>query len=59
MNRFTHIAAASSARADEAALLDILSAVPPVTQPPQAKPTMMVATAQAAQLQNSVAFEAR
>ena len=57
--RSTQIAAASSARPSSRACAACASADPPVTQPPQVKPTTMVAMAQATQDQNHAPFVGR
>jgi hypothetical protein len=51
------MAAASSARAPVAAFVAMLFAVPPVTQPPQVKPTISMATTLAAHAQKSKVFD--
>src|SRR3546814_4810989 len=53
----TQTTAASSARPLSLASPTISSAVPPVTQPPQVKPTITVARTQPAQDQNQTAFD--
>ena len=57
--RATQIVAASSARPASRACAVCSSAVPPVTQPPQVKPITIVATTQATQDQNHIAFDGR
>ena len=59
MKRSTHTTAASSWRACAAESSAISRALPPVTQPPQEKPTMVATMTDPAQAQNSTALLAR
>ena len=59
MKRSTHTTAASSWRACAADSSAISRALPPVTQPPQEKPTMVATRADPARAQNSTALLAR
>jgi hypothetical protein len=56
IKRSTHTTAASSWRACAAESFAIFAALPPVTQPPQEKPTMVATMTDPAQAQNSTAL---
>jgi hypothetical protein len=57
LNLSTHMADASSPRAVSPAAFAMVCEVPPVTQPPQLKPTTIVAITAAMHAQTSMVFE--
>src|SRR5437870_6174134 len=59
LKRTTHIGASRLATASSPKASAILTAVPPVTQPPHVKPTIMVATIDARHAQNTIVFVGR